>query len=354
MILVKKGKKQKLDELAQQHLKNVLPTLTVAIADRLAKKRLIAGERRFYTFISENNYSILKEIITSKPHRLEELIDEIDGKAFGKYSKNGRGGAASTKLGRSILKVFYYTVWRSLPKTINWIAEEFNTPVCSYCNRQYTSTIEIEGIGNLKQHKLLFQTDHFYPKVYFPYLALSFYNLVPSCAGCNSGFKSIKKFSIKTYIHPYVDSFHDVYKFTLMGASADDYFFNKDLNFKIKLVPRNPDTILLAEKTLNLKAKNTLDAFQYEAIYKNHKDYVFEIIQKHLMYNNDYIESMYNQYSSKLFSKKEELMVLLLGNYIQEEDLGKRPLAKLTRDIADELGLLKSTITKSNYTNLLV
>jgi hypothetical protein len=34
------------------------------------------------------------------------------------------------------------------------------------------------------------------------------------------------------------------------------------------------------------------------------------------------------------------LKQLVLGNYISETDLGRRPLAKLTRDIAQELGLV--------------
>lgn len=341
MIQVKKGKKQTLDELAQKHLNSIFSTLKKNLVARLSKKRLVSGERAFYKYIGEHDYKVMKEIIIAKPDRLEEIIEEIE-KRFGVFHKRGRGGDASTKLGKVILNVFYYSVWRSEPNTITWIAEEFNTPVCCYCNRQYTSSIELEEIGGIKQHKLLFQTDHFYPKVYYPYLALSFYNLVPSCPGCNSGFKSNKRFSINHYIHPYVDSFHEAYKFKLLGKSADDYFFNKDLNFKIKVVPKNPDTILPFEKKLNQKAKNTSSAFQYEALYENHKDYVFEIIQKHLMYNSDYVESLFKEYSGKLFSTKEELLMLLLGNYIQEEDLGKRPLAKLTHDIAEELGLLKN------------
>ena len=39
----------------------------------------------------------------------------------------------------------------------------------------------------------------------------------------------------------------------------------------------------------------------------------------------------------KMFGSKEEIMRIIFGNYILPEDMNKRPLSKLTRDILDEL-----------------
>ena len=80
--------------------------------------------------------------------------------------------------------------------------------------------------------------------------------------------------------------------------------------------------------------------FQLREVYNQHKDYVLDIIQKNVVYNDSYIESLFKQFEGTLFKNKEDVMRLVLGNYISEEDLGKRPLAKLTRDISEELGLL--------------
>jgi ribosomal protein S6 len=41
-----------------------------------------------------------------------------------------------------------------------------------------------------------------------------------------------------------------------------------------------------------------------------------------------------------LFKNREDVLRLLIGNYVNEEDLGKRPLAKLIKDISDALGLI--------------
>ena len=43
-----------------------------------------------------------------------------------------------------------------------------------------------------------------------------------------------------------------------------------------------------------------------------------------------------------LFSSDEELIRTIFGNYIREEELLKRPLSKLTRDILEELGLISN------------
>lgn len=56
------------------------------------------------------------------------------------------------------------------------------------------------------------------------------------------------------------------------------------------------------------------------------------------MNRNDRIDELYNQYP-ELFSSRDEVLNMVVSNYINADDLGKRPLAKLTRDICNELGL---------------
>ena len=49
---------------------------------------------------------------------------------------------------------------------------------CPYCNRNYIYTLD-------KVEKIKPQIDHFFPKSIFPFLGMSFYNLIPSCQTCN-------------------------------------------------------------------------------------------------------------------------------------------------------------------------
>jgi len=48
---------------------------------------------------------------------------------------------------------------------------------------------------------------------------------------------------------------------------------------------------------------------------------------------------LYDQFHGVYFSNLNDLYRILLGNYILEEDLEKRVLAKLTKDISEELGM---------------
>mgnify|MGYP000006537395 CR=1 FL=1 len=61
---------------------------------------------------------------------------------------------------------------------LHLVLNSLNLSVCPYCNRQY-----IFGTDN--NRKVGAQFDHFYSKSKYPYLALSFYNLIPCCPTCN-------------------------------------------------------------------------------------------------------------------------------------------------------------------------
>lgn len=68
---------------------------------------------------------------------------------------------------------------------------------------------------NTIDQKMLFDIDHFYSKKQYPYLALSFYNHIPSCRSCNQGFKGDTEFTFATHIHPYHRCFDSLYNFQL-------------------------------------------------------------------------------------------------------------------------------------------
>ena len=58
------------------------------------------------------------------------------------------------------------------------------------------------------------------------------------------------------------------------------------------------------------------------------------------MYNESYIEELMKNYEGTLFKNKEDLLRLIFGGYISDEDLGKRPLSKLTKDILEQLEII--------------
>ena len=58
-----------------------------------------------------------------------------------------------------------------------------------------------------------------------------------------------------------------------------------------------------------------------------------------LIYNDSYIDELANNYSG-LFKNREDLLRLITCGYVSDEDLNKRPLSKLIKDISEELGLI--------------
>jgi len=200
--------------------------------------------------------------------------------------------------------------------------------VCPYCNRSYLTIIDNNG-----SLEATAQLDHFYSKKDYPYLALNLYNLIPSCGVCNY----IKFDNEKELIYPYKEKFGENAKFTID-------FSNKELDEKydLNVLLGLSDNLCIdfnINKDSDNKIKNSIETFKLDKIYStNHRDYVKDLIRKAIIYNESRIDELYNQYAS-LFSSKDEVWIMVLGNYINPDDLGKRPLAKLTKDIMDELGI---------------
>lgn len=184
---------------------------------------------------------------------------------------------------------------------------------CPYCNRNYTFVVD-EKSGKLRP-----EIDHFYPKSIYPFLAMSFYNLIPSCQICNHTKSSTLKEELE---NPY-DITPNSYKFTYIPKNIDftlveDDEYNFD-NFEIKITGK----------------KDNLELFKLNELYEQHKDIVLELLVKKVYYPKSYIEEL-----ERFGFKSDEIYRYLLCNYQKDEDLHKRPLSKLIKDISEELELI--------------
>lgn len=82
---------------------------------------------------------------------------------------------------------------------------------------------------------------------------------------------------------------------------------------------------------------NSIDVFNLESIYQNHKTYVQEILQKkELIYTDTYLEMMNNTFNELNFTK-EQIDTFYYGFNIND-DINKdtKQLGKLTRDIFEK------------------
>lgn len=249
------------------------------------------------------NYS-LEEVMTAKPEKLHEIALQ--------YQNNSNFDFMKTLYKNFSNKKIEYNAYD--------LATKLNIDVCPYCNRNYTFTVESAN-GSTRP-----QFDHFYDKDTYPILALSFYNLIPSCSICNSTMKGTKPFSIATHLHPYQESFNDHAKFSLKIQNSS--FYHDENGFDVKIETQEP------------RAQKIIDDFALQTLYDKHKDIVLELIQKAEIYNESYIDELFNRYEGTLFKNREDLMRLVTCGYIGDEEINKRPLSKLIKDISEELELI--------------
>jgi len=201
--------------------------------------------------------------------------------------------------------------------------EELNIRTCPYCNRNYISSVSKDKEDDKKTRP---EIDHFYPKAIYPFLACSFYNLIPSCKTCNH-MKSDDDSFRDGLMNPY-EMKKDTFKFSYDLNSVDI------LNIEFSEKYSHKD-----EKSINIifdkKNETNEKYFELEKLYnQEHRDIVIELLIKKSYYPKSYI----NELSNFGFSQ-DEIYRYLFSNYNQDDDLHKRPLSKLVRDISKELGL---------------
>ncbi|MDR0605666.1 MAG: HNH endonuclease [Bacteroidales bacterium] len=241
----------------------------------------------------------LEEIVLCKSFEFENIISKYNSD----FSENNYEFETFKKYMKNQYKIF-------IDENGLWLAEQLKVNVCPYCNRQYTFTIN-------SKKKTRPQFDHFYPKSKYPYLALSFYNLIPCCPVCNS-----MKNEDMIDCHPYVKGFDNEFLFSFNHL---DYI----------LTQKEIEIIL---KSTNNRMNRNIETFALNELYAKHKDYVQEIIDKAYAYNDDYYNGIIETFSA-IGKSSSEINRLIFGNYIEIAEHEKRPLSKLTKDILEQIRL---------------
>lgn len=208
------------------------------------------------------------------------------------------------------------------------ISKRIGINTCTYCNRNYTLTIvekdKITGNENDSTRISRPQFDHFFSQNDFPLLALSIYNLIPSCSICNSTIKGSYPLELKRHLHPYV---HDENK------SEEQFKFSYDFNELLSKL-----TVKLTFEKETSKIKNTLDFFKINEVYNSHSDFELkDLYNLRYKYSKNYLDILCNKTFESLNLSQEEAYRMIFGIEIKEEDFHKRPFSKFKKDIIEEL-----------------
>jgi len=212
------------------------------------------------------------------------------------------------------------------------IANELEVNTCPYCNRNYINTV-ID-----KEKKLIRpQFDHFFPKSEQPFLALSFYNLIPSCYYCNSSLKSATTITHDTHLHPYVSGFSEACVFGFEYEALKKPVRHPE-NFTVKLLPGVNDDTPIFRKIFGLKEQEgNARLFRIKEIYHAaHRDILGEMKERTDRFSSAQADSI-SSFFKELQTDKSEFFQFYFGNYMKEMDFNRRPMAKFTRDIVRQM-----------------
>ena len=282
-----------------------------SISRKNKKYRVTKHIKKLLEKLIDKDAQELKNVLLAKPEKLIEIIKKYENNQNLKKAKYTKEA-----LHNILYRIFVDYGYEKIDK-LKFI-DNIGLGSCPYCNRNYVFTTSKNG--SIKP-----EIDHLYPKSLYPYLACSYFNLIPSCPTCNGfGAKEAK------------DTFY-VY-------SISNPYTIKPIDFHFSITPQKVDFIDDVKKEqydfTNFEIdiygnKANLEIFHLEELYKQHKDIVLELLIKKVYYPQSYIEEL-----SKYGFSKDEIYRYLFSNYNQDEDLHKRPLSKLIRDISEELGLL--------------
>ena len=226
----------------------------------------------------------------------------------------------SKRLSKTVYRVFVGNGYGHDDFPANELVRATDARVCPYCNRVFVECVK--GSKGVVRGQL----DHFYPKERYPYLAISRYNLVPSCSYCNgpSGKHSIDPMDAGNRMaNPY--------------SLAD----HRGLIFRIDINRPGFLDLLTTAQSINVRIDASADTrlgvnahvFNLEALYNTHRDYAAEVYHRHRISKSEHYRSFVAQLSGNY--PPDDISRIYWGMPVDDSRLGSRPLAKFTKDLID-------------------
>lgn len=320
--------KEVLDKAVEIHLENLKKKtkkklLNIKSNDCLNKNKF------FFDYLIDN----LETILIGKRPELEKVINEINS-TFCKLIQNKR-------IIKRIQTVFDYEAFHGMQKYGAYhLIELLGIRICAYCNRAYSFGVIEKNNKQRIESKTRLELDHYYPQSKYPYLALSLFNLIPSCPSCN---RLKRDKNAEDFLYPYEEGFDKDYVFEISGIAA----FDSKIAKNPEQITENDNKILLVQKTddktkLNKCRKNN-ETFHVENLYQHHFLEASEIYFRAFKYNENYKTDI--QRSLPLKITENDYLEFILGidiNLVTEKhDFSKKIFSKFTYDIGVQLGLIK-------------
>lgn len=264
-------------------------------------------------------------------------------------------------------QIFNYKKFIIDQKDAYWLLRTLNVRVCPYCNRMYTVTLpspeELEEDEKFQASRATF--DHYYCQAEYPHLALSLFNLVPSCFSCNMNKKNLAE----ELVYPYEEEFGEEAVFRVIpdleGVTAEEsydilnFLHGESDQFQIRFMTKDGTALqkdaLLEDRLAGIENERLRKAicgsvvtFKLEELYKEHAMEIRDILRNRYYFDEQYVKTvvcpMLKQQiklrENKTKNEKElEKMVMdmLFFTRMDGSEWGKRPLSKLVADILQQV-----------------
>ncbi len=264
----------------------------------------------FFEKFAEHDFRLLYRLITTPISELDNLIDEIELLMFDHE-------LVMDYLKEDFENIFKYDNWRGTLKS-RWLYKSLELLYCPYCNS--------EKVYLTNDSDLYVEFDHYYNQARYPYLSLSFYNLIPSCERCNGPTcKGAKPFSYSTHLHPYIDDFHNLANFELSNP-----ILKRNDKFKIKINENNPSTRL----------SSYLNDFDIENRYNIRQIYdaVINLWDKQNLYNEYKLQEYIDDPNLTDIISRDDAINYASEIPVNENDINKHLYGKLKLDLAGTAG----------------
>jgi len=251
------------------------------------------------------------DVFFMTPKRMIAFIEEIEVKNPDKET----------------LKTIFKYDGKFQPLIAKFIEKYLDPKVCYYCNIDYVNVYESNN-GELKNK---FTLDHFIDKGSYPYLALSFFNLVPCCSVCNSKIKG-------------TISFYEDEKLKYTNPYSKEFDFDQKVHFKLLLSDKCQDLHIKSKEDIAIPLKEKysdkyqkyIEVFKLNERYSAHKDIVYDMMKNAELYPESRLKELQDLTGIPYQQIKKEIFHLI----DDESDLAQEPFSKLRKDIAKELQLL--------------
>jgi len=261
-------------------------------------------------------------IIFTKPENLKCLINKIELRIIEQseilYKTIDNKKKFIYKMKEDLKEVFKYEKKFQSPIS-KFFEKNLQTRTCYFCNIHFVNEYKIDD-----EYKNEFTLDHYYDKGTYPYLALSLYNLIPSCYTCNSKLKKTEELDV-------------------LAPNSKNFDFNEKVKFKLYLdescknlhVKSKEDIDIVLKEQFTDNYDKYIEIFKLNERYKAHKDIVYEMIEKAELYPESRLKELQNLTGIPFQQIKKDIFNLIDEN----EDLSKKPFSKLIKDISEELGI---------------